>query len=99
MGASDTYPAGSTGGSAEHTQAANEVGLHSHPIVAPIYGQVLYGGSGVSGDISGRAYVAYNTGNNVADATAFVARESYTDPKPMDILNPYYSTYIWRRVA
>lgn len=99
MGASDTYPAGSTGGSAEHTQAANEVGLHSHPIVAPTYGQVLYGGSGVSGDISSRAYVAYNTGNNAADATAFVARESYTDPKPMDILNPYYSTYIWRRVA
>lgn len=99
MGASDTYPAGSTGGSATHTQTENEVGLHSHHIVAPNYGQVLYGGSGVSGNISSRAHVVYNTGNNAADATAFMARESYINPKPMDILNPYYSVYIWRRVA
>lgn len=99
MGASDTYPAGSTGGSATHTQAENEVASHEHTVVAPNYGQVLYGGSGTSGDIAGRAYVPYNTGNNAADSIAFMARRSYTDPNPMDILNPYYSMYIWRRVA
>lgn len=99
MGASDSYPAGSTGGSATHTQAENEVGTHEHSIVAPNYGQILYGGSGASGDIAGRAHVVYNTGNNAADATAFLARKSYVDPKPMNILNPYYSAYIWRRVA
>lgn len=99
MGASDAYPAGSTGGSATHTQAENEVGSHEHSIVAPNYGQVLYGGSGTSGGIAGRAHVTYNTGNNAADSIAFKARRFYTDPTPMDILNPYYSMYIWRRVA
>lgn len=99
MGASDTYPAGSTGGSATHTQTENEVGSHEHTISTPDYGQILYGGSGVSAGISGRALVSYNTGNNAADATPFIARKSYVATKPMDILNPYYSTYIWRRVA
>ena len=99
MGASDRYPAGSTGGSAKHTQAENEVALHEHSISTPTYGQILYGGSGVSESIAGRAHVAYNTGNNAADAIGFIARKSYVDPKPMDILNPYYSAYIWRRVA
>ena len=99
MGASDAYPAGSTGGSATHTQTQNEVASHEHDIVAPNFGQVLYGGSGASGDIAGRAHVPYNTGNNAADGIAFKARHRYADPTPMDILNPYYSMYIWRRVA
>lgn len=99
MGASDTYPAGSTGGSATHTQTENEVGSHEHTISTPNYGQILYGGSGVSEGISGRALVSYNTGNNAADATPFIARKSDVAPNPMNILNPYYSMYIWRRVA
>ena len=99
MGASDTYPAGSTGGSATHTQTENEVGSHEHTISTPSYGQILYGGSGVSEGISGRALVSYNTGNNAADAMPFIARKSYVAPNPMNILNPYYSMYIWRRVS
>nr|DAG85739.1 MAG TPA: baseplate protein [Caudoviricetes sp.] len=98
LGASDTYLVKSMGGSATHTQTEDEVASHEHNVVAPNYGQVLYGGSGTLGDIAGRAHVPYNTGNNAADSIAFKARRRYTDPTPMDILNPYYAVNIWRRI-
>lgn len=83
MGASDTYPAGSTGGSATHTQTVDEIAPHTHD------------------------YAGYN---RVGDGTPYLSsgvdafeklNPTYTagGGKPMDILNPYYSAYIWRRVA
>lgn len=83
MGASDTYPAGSTGGSATHTQTVDEIAPHKH---------------------------YYNGYNKVGNGTPYLSggdsaweQEIPTSDtgggKPMDILNPYYSMYIWRRVA
>lgn len=83
MGASDTYPAGSTGGSATHTQTVDEIAPHKH---------------------------YYNGYNKVGNGTPYLyggdsawEQEIPTSDtgggKPMDILNPYYSVYIWRRVA
>jgi hypothetical protein len=83
MGASDTYPAGSTGGSATHTQTVDEIAPHNH---------------------------YYNGYNKVGNGTPYLSggdsaweQEIPTSDtgggKPMDILNPYYSMYIWRRVA
>lgn len=93
MGASDSYPAGSTGGSATHTQTDAEMPSHFHGY-----------GNQYSGDAHFAQWQFYipdvvqitdAEGKNCA--WAVTARSG--NGKPMDILNPYYSTYIWRRVA
>lgn len=94
MGASDTYPAGSTGGSATHTQTVDELAGHSHDIGTNTAGTLLtvpqwkfY--------ITSVSQVAEPNGYQCYGMTTF-----YTgNGAPMNILNPYYSMYIWRRVA
>lgn len=83
MGASDTYPAGSTGGSATHTQTVDEIAPHKHNYNG--YNKVGNGTPYLSGGDSAweQEVPTSDTGGG----------------KPMDILNPYYSAYIWRRVA
>lgn len=83
MGASDTYPAGSTGGSATHTQTVDEIAPHKHNYNG--YNKVGHGTPYLSGGDSAweQEVPTSDTGGG----------------KPMDILNPYYSMYIWRRVA
>lgn len=83
MGASDTYPAGSTGGSATHVQTVNELAPHCHKYYE--YNQ--------SGD--GRPYLS--SGSTTWEK--WVEDSTVGDGQPMDILNPYYSMYIWQRVA
>lgn len=97
MGASDTYPAGSTGGSATHTQAQNEVAGHIH-------GQRIWtqgsAGSEVMGFESGK-YKVFSAFASAIILNAGNTNENYNPDGtvPMDILNPYYSAYIWCRVA
>lgn len=88
MGASDTYPAGSTGGSATHTQTVPELAAHYHMFEtwSNEAGDMPYGPCGV------------RDGAVLLDANK-LSMSSAGEGKPMDILNPYYSTYIWRRVA
>lgn len=88
MGASDTYPAGSTGGSATHTQTVPELAAHYHMFEtwSNEAGDMPYGPCGVR---DGTALLGANK----------LSMSSAGEGKPMDILNPYYSTYIWRRVA
>ena len=94
MGASDTYPAGSTGGSATHVQTVNEIALHDH----------LYSFT-VGNAIAGSDFVYFKEGQyslGGADGTSFKSSYATTSSgtsDPMNILNPYYSMYIWRRVA
>lgn len=83
MGANDTYPAGSTGGSATHTQTVDEIAPHRHEYNG--YNRV---GNGVP----------YLSGGETAFEQS-VPTSAVGGGKPMDILNPYYSVYIWRRVA
>lgn len=89
MGASDTYPAGSTGGSATHTQTVGEMARHSHTL-------------DLSNDgIEDNEYeytVPYSRNKKITIA-ATRAIQANGGNQPMDILNPYYSMYIWRRVA
>lgn len=94
MGASDTYPAGSTGGSATHRQTAKEVASHAHDIGTNISGTLItvpqwkFYITSVSQVNGPNGYECY--GMSTLDTG---------DGEPMNILNPYYSAYIWRRVA
>lgn len=94
MGASDTYPAGSTGGSATHRQTAKEVASHAHDIGTNVSGTLMtvpqwrFYITSVSQVSDPNGYECYGMGTNTTG-----------DGEPMNILNPYYSMYIWRRVA
>ena len=94
MGASDTYPAGSTGGSATHRQTAKEVASHAHDIGTNVSGTLMtvpqwkFYITSVSQVVDQNGYECYGMSTNTTG-----------DGEPMNILNPYYSMYIWRRVA
>lgn len=94
MGASDTYPAGSTGGSATHRQTAKEVASHTHDIGTNVSGTLMtvpqwkFYITSVSQVTDPNGYKCYGMATNTTG-----------DGEPMNILNPYYSAYIWRRVA
>lgn len=101
MGASDTYPVGSTGGSATHTQTVSEIALHYHDrIISEQYNQKFVGQASDS-TITGNGYarILYNTGSTSAINFAYMTTSRAGGGQPMNILNPYYSMYIWRRVA
>lgn len=83
MGASDTYPARSTGGEAEHTLSIGEMPKHNHLYSA--YNQSKRG-------------VPYLTAGNTAWEQKITTNEA-GEGKPHNNIPPYYSMYIWRRVA
>ena len=82
LGASDTYPVKSTGGSATHTQTVDELAPHKHNYNG--YNKV---GNGVQ----------YLSGGDSAWEQE-VPTSDTGGGKPMDILNPYYAVNIWRRI-
>ncbi len=94
MGASDAYPAGSTGGSATHTQTPNEVAPHSHDIGTNEAGTLM----------TVPQWKFYITSvAQVSDPNGYkcygMTTHATGDGAPMDILNPYYSAYTWLRTA
>ena len=100
MGASDTYPAGSTGGSATHTQTVNEIASHYHDkILARNNNQTLIGQSSQPSPQSGFIRALYGTGSLEGGNAEYISTSNKGNSQPMNILNPYYSMYIWRRVA
>ena len=108
MGASDTYPAGSTGGNVTHS--------HNYGVQAPYYYGAIVGEDGeaikiadYSSDGSVSMTPGYSSGTDTVKANAQLiasyvdrtctllkatAKVSYESSLP-----PYYSMYIWRRVA
>lgn len=93
MGASDTYPAGSTGGSATHVHLMpigwdkGNVFYTMNAGLGPFYGDQIVNGT--------ESLLIKTTSNPSGDSS--VARLATT--KSSDSLPPYYSMYIWRRVA
>ena len=106
MGASDDYPVGSTGGSTEHyhnyaiTYMSNYNGIVGG---TSDYSIMAYkgneDGSNVkadqSGDGIGNAYRGIETTTN----STLYYRRSVGTTTNSNVLPPYYSVYIWRRVA
>lgn len=88
MGASDTYPVGSTGGSATHHLTQSEI-----PNYLLMSNMMHSTGAGIGG---WGAPIRQNDGGYIATEYQL---ETKGGNQPMDILNPYYSVYIWRRVA
>lgn len=101
MGASDTYPAGSTGGSATHAQTKEELYPHSHRLMQSGQNAKMNTASmGRNGAVTSDhdEYVAFGDSVQLFSSYSFTI-ETVGDGQPMNILNPYYSMYIWRRVA
>ena len=96
MGASDTYPAGSTGGEAAHKLIREEMPRHEHfyrvdnkdgspKVTFPAWSW------GMSKDIVLQ--------NSVEVTTVGAAVTPDGEGQPHNNIPPYYSVYIWRRVA
>ena len=101
MGASDAYPAGSTGGSATHAQTKEELYPHSHRLMQSGENAKMNTASmGRSGSVTSDhdEYAAFGDRVQLFNLYSFTI-ETVGGGQPMDILNPYYSMYIWRRVA
>ena len=101
MGASDTYPAGSTGGSATHAQTKEELYPHSHRLMQSGQNAKMNTASmGRNGPVTSDRdeYVAFGDSVQLFSSYSFTI-ETVGNGQPMNILNPYYSMYIWRRVA
>lgn len=96
MGASDTYPAGSTGGNTIHTHELDK-------LVATIYpGGLYFDYKYVDSDLWESNYT-----NSIPNGEAPLKQKSYSNgievigrpTKTSSNMPPYYSMYIWRRVA
>lgn len=92
MGASDTYPAGSTGGSATKTIAKTNLPNESIGVKALI----TKGSEGSAFDVVSITYEHSDGSGNFSHTG-----KTYPlgDGTPLNILPPYYSMYIWHRVA
>ena len=92
MGASGTYPAGSTGGSATKTIAKTNLPNERVGVQA-----LVTKGS------EGNAYDVVSITREHSDGSGNFSHTGKTYPlgdgTPLNILPPYYSAYIWRRVA
>lgn len=95
MGASDTYPAGSTGGEAAVALTEENNGPHTH-----IFKKLITGASDTNpeGNTVQRGYGA-NGSNNVLRYPDNFQLSTSGKGKPHNNIPPYYSVYIWRRVA
>ena len=95
MGASDTYPAGSTGGEAAVALTEENNGPHTH-----IFEKLVTGASDTNpeGNTVQRGHGA-NGSNNVLRYPENFKLSTSGKGQPHNNIPPYYSMYIWRRVA
>lgn len=94
MGASDTYPAGSTGGNLQMILSPENI---------PAVGFAIPTNNTQKNDIHvGKWDFMASVSQETTDGGRFhsgLYSSTNNGNSPVDILNPYYSMYIWRRVA
>lgn len=94
MGASDTYPAGSTGGNLQMILSPENI---------PAVGFVIPTNDTQKNDIHvGKWDFMASVSQETTDGGRYhsgLYSSTNNGNSPVDILNPYYSMYIWRRVA
>lgn len=91
MGASDTYPAGSTGGEATHTLTVGELPEHAH-----------YLRIGNKSGVNKTRFIPYDESSSVSyweEKMKATQTATTGEGQPHNNIPPYYSMYIWRRVA
>lgn len=97
MGASDSYPAGSTGGEAKHTLTEDELPrIRDRLNGFTVYNANAVGTSGVITLSEEAVQSNVQPGYGTKYATLIM---SLGDSQPHNNMPPYYSAYIWRRVA
>lgn len=97
MGASDTYPAESTGGEAKHTLTRDDLPRIREQLTGlTAYNANTVGTDGVLSLVEEGTRSNVQPGNSVKYATFIM---SLGDSQPHNNMPPYYSVYIWRRVA
>lgn len=92
MGASDTYPVGSTGGSATKTIAKTNLPNEKLDVLT------LYT-AGSAGNAFDIVSITYEHSDGSGNFSRTGQTSTLGNGTPLDILPPYYSIYIWRRVA
>lgn len=97
MGASDSYPAGSTGGEAKHTLTRSELPRIREQLAGlTAYNENVVGTDKVLSLVEEITRSNVQPGNSAKYATLTM---SLGDSQPHNNIPPYYSVYIWRRVA
>lgn len=102
MGASDHYPAESTGGETEHTLTESELPNVTGNVEFQSDGnsQGIVNGTGGAFAMGQMALGAFQPNNKVSETgTARQFKMSFGSNLPHNNLPPYIAVYIWRRVA
>ena len=109
MGASDTYPLGSTGGEWEHTLTVEEMPAHTHTATIENAGEHTHTFGTYTGSDSKESGSVYSDGNWPTSSTTStssngnhthtVTAESAGEGEAFSILNPYAVKNVWKRVA
>ena len=90
IGASDTYPSGSTGGETTHTLTIDEMPYHNHALTRPAWymheyqegGQIFMENAHTSMTVTESSHIQYSGGN-----------------APHNNMPPYLAVYMWKRIA
>ena len=108
LGMSNSYPAGSQGGEAEHTLTSGELPLHAHGIIEGGNASFVYPSSRTNSATSSTGNYALllnsTTNGYVTEQQAgigrFVASDNMeTRGQSHNNMPPYLSVYIWKRTA
>ena len=102
MGASDAYPAGSTGGEATVALSESNNGPHSHYVIPhgnDTWNIVISSQLGATQTIKHAAELDTISNKDDVTVAGIMEAESSGLGTPHNNIPPYYSMYIWRRAA
>lgn len=101
LGAGDIFPAGSTGGEAEHTLVTNEMPPHKHALTSDGAGYAWsWGGSGKTVYAPAAVAAGNGSGNQLNSKQGVYNETGATGGgQPHNNMPPYIAVYVWQRTA